>query len=145
MTLHDMMLVLCRRRLAGVFHRRANSGAATRPLAGGSIQCAVTQNESFSWLCGEANQMGLFKAGVAPKLLRRIGRRAWPEGALSSERFKVDATLIEAWWQERARVGETARTIRRLRGPTRTSISTRSGAPTTRTLPRTSRRRCFFT
>lgn len=43
------------------------------------------------------NRDRLIQAGVARKLLRRIGRRARREGLLSSEHFSVDGTLIEAW------------------------------------------------
>ena len=43
------------------------------------------------------NRDRLIEAGVARKLLRRIGRRARREGLLSSEHFSVDGTLIEAW------------------------------------------------
>ena len=43
------------------------------------------------------NRDRLIQAGVARKLLRRIGRRARHEGLLSSEHFSVDGTLIEAW------------------------------------------------
>jgi transposase len=43
------------------------------------------------------NRDRLIEAGVARKLLRRIGRRARREGLVSSEHFSVDGTLIEAW------------------------------------------------
>jgi transposase len=43
------------------------------------------------------NRDRLIEAGVARKLLRRIGRRARREGLLSSEHVSVDGTLIEAW------------------------------------------------
>lgn len=43
------------------------------------------------------NRDRLIEAGVARKLLRRIGRRARREGLLSSEHFSLDGTLIEAW------------------------------------------------
>jgi hypothetical protein len=43
------------------------------------------------------NRDRLIQAGVARKLLRRIGRRARREGLLPSEHFSVDGTLIEAW------------------------------------------------
>jgi transposase len=43
------------------------------------------------------NRDRLIEAGVARKLLRRIGGRARREGLLSSEHFSVDGTLIEAW------------------------------------------------
>jgi transposase len=43
------------------------------------------------------NRDRLIEAGVARKLLRRIGRRARREGLWSSEHFSVDGTLIEAW------------------------------------------------
>ena len=43
------------------------------------------------------NRDRLIEAGVARKLLRRVGRRARREGLLSSEHFSVDGTLIEAW------------------------------------------------
>jgi len=43
------------------------------------------------------NRDRLIEAGVARKLLRRVGRRARREGLLSSEHFSVDGTLVEAW------------------------------------------------
>jgi len=43
------------------------------------------------------NRDRLIQAGVARKLLRRVGARARREGLLSSEHFSVDGTLIEAW------------------------------------------------
>ena len=43
------------------------------------------------------NRDRLIEAGVARKLLRRIGRKARREGLLSNEHFSVDGTLIEAW------------------------------------------------
>ncbi len=43
------------------------------------------------------NRDRLIEAGVARKLLRRVGAKARRSGLLSSEHFSVDGTLIEAW------------------------------------------------
>jgi len=43
------------------------------------------------------NRDRLIEAGVARKLLRRVGAKARRSGLLSNEHFSVDGTLIEAW------------------------------------------------
>src|SRR5580693_1790715 len=63
-----------------------------RWFVGLSVDEAVWDHSSFS-----KNRDRLIEAGVARKLLRRVGTRARREGLLSSEHFSVDGTLIEAW------------------------------------------------
>lgn len=63
-----------------------------RWFVGLAIDEPVWDHSSFS-----KNRDRLIEAGVARKLLRRIGRKARREGLLSSEHFSVDGTLIEAW------------------------------------------------
>ena len=63
-----------------------------RWFVGLSMDEAVWDHSTFT-----KNRDRLIEAGVARKLLRRIGRRARREGLLSSEHFSVDGTLIEAW------------------------------------------------
>jgi transposase len=63
-----------------------------RWFVGLSIDEAVWDHSSFT-----KNRDRLIEAGVARKLLRKVGARARREGLLSSEHFSVDGTLIEAW------------------------------------------------
>jgi transposase len=63
-----------------------------RWFVGLSIDDRIWDHSTFT-----KNRDRLIEAGVARKLLRRIGRRARREGLLSSEHFSVDGTLIEAW------------------------------------------------
>jgi transposase len=63
-----------------------------RWFVGLSVDEPVWDHSSFS-----KNRDRLIEAGVARKLLRRVGRRARREGLLSSEHFSVEGTLIEAW------------------------------------------------
>ena len=63
-----------------------------RWFVGLSVDEAVWDHSSFT-----KNRERLIEAGVARKLLRRVGTRARREGLLSSEHFSVDGTLIEAW------------------------------------------------
>jgi transposase len=63
-----------------------------RWFVGLSVDEAVWDHSSFT-----KNRDRLIEAGVARKLLRRVGARARREGLLSSEHFSVDGTLIEAW------------------------------------------------
>ena len=63
-----------------------------RWFVGLSVDEAVWDHSSFS-----KNRDRLIEAGVARKLLRRVGTRAQREGLLSCEHFSVDGTLIEAW------------------------------------------------
>jgi transposase len=63
-----------------------------RWFVGLSIDERIWDHSTFT-----KNRDRLIEAGVARKLLRRIGRRARREGLLSSEHFSVDGTLIEAW------------------------------------------------
>jgi len=63
-----------------------------RWFVGLSVDEAVWDHSSFS-----KNRDRLIEAGVARKLLRRVGTRARREELLSSEHFSVDGTLIEAW------------------------------------------------
>ena len=63
-----------------------------RWFVGLSVDEAVWDHLSFT-----KNRNRLIEAGVARKLLRRVGTRARREGLLSSEHFSVDGTLIEAW------------------------------------------------
>jgi transposase len=63
-----------------------------RWFVGLSMDQSIWDHSTFT-----KNRDRLIEAGVARKLLRRIGRRARREGLLSSEHFSVDGTLIEAW------------------------------------------------
>jgi transposase len=63
-----------------------------RWFVGLSIDDRIWDHSTFT-----KNRDRLIQAGVARKLLRRVGRRARREGLLSSEHFSVDGTLIEAW------------------------------------------------
>jgi transposase len=63
-----------------------------RWFVGLSVDEVVWDHSSFT-----KNRDRLIEAGVARKLLRRVGARARREGLLSSEHFSVDGTLIEAW------------------------------------------------
>lgn|ERR1700693_793811 len=63
-----------------------------RWFVGLSVDEAVWDHSSFT-----KNRDRLIEAGVARKLLRRVGARARRAGLLSSEHFSVDGTLIEAW------------------------------------------------
>lgn len=63
-----------------------------RWFVGLSVDEPVWDHSTFT-----KNRDRLIEAGVARKLLRRVGRRARREGLLSSEHFSVDGTLIEAW------------------------------------------------
>ena len=63
-----------------------------RWFVGLSVDEAVWDHSSFT-----KNRDRLIEAGVARKLLRKVGARAKREGLLSSEHFSVDGTLIEAW------------------------------------------------
>ena len=63
-----------------------------RWFVGLSIDDRIWDHSTFT-----KNRDRLIEAGVARKLLRRIGRRARREGLLSSEHFSIDGTLIEAW------------------------------------------------
>ena len=63
-----------------------------RWFVGLSVDESVWDHSSFT-----KNRNRLIEAGVARKLLRRVGARARREGLLSSEHFSVDGTLIEAW------------------------------------------------
>src|SRR6185437_6856533 len=63
-----------------------------RWFVGLSVDEAVWDHSSFS-----KNRDRLIEAGVARKLLRRVGAKARRAGLLSSEHFSVDGTLIEAW------------------------------------------------
>ncbi|HEX3846702.1 MAG TPA: IS5 family transposase [Steroidobacteraceae bacterium] len=63
-----------------------------RWFVGLSMDDAIWDHSTFT-----KNRDRLIEAGVARKLLRRIGRRARREGLLSSEHFSVDGTLVEAW------------------------------------------------
>jgi transposase len=63
-----------------------------RWFVGLSVDEAVWDHSSFT-----KNRDRLIEAGVARKLLRRVGARARREGLLSAEHFSVDGTLIEAW------------------------------------------------
>lgn len=63
-----------------------------RWFVGLAIDERVWDHSSFT-----KNRDRLIEAGVARKLLRRIGRKARREGLLSSEHFSIDGTLIEAW------------------------------------------------
>jgi transposase len=63
-----------------------------RWFVGLSVDEAVWDHSSFT-----KNRDRLIEAGVARKLLRRVGARARREGLLSSAHFSVDGTLIEAW------------------------------------------------
>lgn len=63
-----------------------------RWFVGLSVDEAVWDHSTFT-----KNRDRLIEAGVARKLLRRVGRRARRAGLLSSEHFSVDGTLIEAW------------------------------------------------
>jgi len=63
-----------------------------RWFVGLSVDEVVWDHSSFT-----KNRDRLIEAGVARKLLRRVGARAKREGLLSSEHFSVDGTLIEAW------------------------------------------------
>jgi len=63
-----------------------------RWFVGLSVDDRIWDHSTFT-----KNRDRLIEAGVARKLLRRIGRRARREGLLSSEHFSVDGTLIEAW------------------------------------------------
>jgi len=89
------------------------------------------------------NRDRLIEAGVARKLLRRIGRRARREGLLSSEHFSVDGTLIEAWSAVKSMRRRDGKMILRPRVATPTWTSTVNGARMRRTWPRTNRRRSF--
>src|ERR1700729_3772944 len=62
-----------------------------RWFVGLSVDEAVWDHSSFT-----KNRDRLIEAGVARKLLRRVGARARRAGLLSSEHFSVDGTLIEA-------------------------------------------------
>ena len=63
-----------------------------RWFVGLSVDEAVWDHSTFT-----KNRDRLIEAGVARKLLRRVGRKARRAGLLSSEHFSVDGTLIEAW------------------------------------------------
>jgi len=63
-----------------------------RWFVGLSVDEAVWDHSSFTKIRDR-----LIEAGVARKLLRRVGARARREGLLSAEHFSVDGTLIEAW------------------------------------------------
>ena len=63
-----------------------------RWFVGLSMDQSIWDHSTFT-----KNRDRLIEAGVARKLLRRIGRRARREGLLSSEHFSVDGTLVEAW------------------------------------------------
>jgi transposase len=63
-----------------------------RWFVGLSVDEGVWDHSSFT-----KNRDRLIEAGVARKLLRKVGARAKREGLLSSEHFSVDGTLIEAW------------------------------------------------
>jgi len=63
-----------------------------RWFVGLSVDESVWDHSSFT-----KNRNRLIEAGVARKLLRRVGARARREGLHSSEHFSVDGTLIEAW------------------------------------------------
>jgi transposase len=63
-----------------------------RWFVGLSVDEPVWDHSSFT-----KNRDRLIEAGVARKLLRRVGIKAKRAGLLSSEHFSVDGTLIEAW------------------------------------------------
>ncbi len=63
-----------------------------RWFVGLSIDERVWDHSSFT-----KNRDRLIEAGVARKLLRRVGAKAHRAGLLSNEHFSVDGTLIEAW------------------------------------------------
>jgi transposase len=63
-----------------------------RWFVGLSVDEPVWDHSSFT-----KNRDRLIEAGVARKLLRRVGTKARRAGLLSSEHFSVDGTLIEAW------------------------------------------------
>ena len=63
-----------------------------RWFVGLSIDEPVWDHSSFT-----KNRDRLIEAGVARKLLRRVGAKARRAGLLSTEHFSVDGTLIEAW------------------------------------------------
>ena len=63
-----------------------------RWFVGLSMDQSIWDHSTFT-----KNRDRLIEAGVARRLLRRIGRRARREGLLSSEHFSVDGTLVEAW------------------------------------------------
>ena len=63
-----------------------------RWFVGLSVDAPVWDHSTFT-----KNRDRLIEAGVARKLLRRVGTRARRAGLLSTEHFSVDGTLIEAW------------------------------------------------
>lgn len=63
-----------------------------RWFVGLSIDEPIWDHSSFT-----KNRDRLIEAGVARKLLRRVGAKARRAGLLSNEHFSVDGTLIEAW------------------------------------------------
>ena len=63
-----------------------------RWFVGLSVDDPVWDHSTFT-----KNRDRLIEAGVARKLLRRVGGKARRAGLLSSEHFSVDGTLIEAW------------------------------------------------
>ena len=109
-----------------------------RWFVGLSVDESVWDHSSFT-----KNRNRLIEAGVARKLLRRVGARARREAALL-EHFSVDGTLIEAWSAVKSMRRRDGKDDPPPPGRNPTWTSTASGAATRLTWPRTSRRRSCF-
>ena len=110
-----------------------------RWFVGLSMDDAVWDHSTFT-----KNRDRLIEAGVARKLLRRVGLGRGARDFCPPSTSASMARSSRRGRRSRACADAMGRTIRRLRDATRTWTSMGSRAPTRRTSPRTSRRRSSF-